>query len=55
MIREGQGRSIQLDEVGNRFGYGRRIKLYFNNGVIGLLEFSEQMSNFDYKTNGPPK
>ena len=55
MIREEQGRSFQLDKVGYRFWYGRRIKLFFNSGVIGLLEFSEQMSNFDDKTKGPAK
>ena len=55
MIRAEQGRSFQLGKVGNRFGDGRRIKLFLNSGVIGLLEFSEQMSNFDDKTKGPPK
>ena len=55
MIWEEQGRSFHLDKVGNRSGYGRRIKLFANSGVIGLLEFSEQMSNFDDKTKGPPK
>jgi hypothetical protein len=55
MIREEQGRSFQMDEVGNRSGYGRRIKLFPNNGVIGLLEVLEQKSNFDDKTKGPLK
>ena len=43
-----------MDKVGNRYVYGRRIKLFLNGEVIGLLEFSEQMSNFDVKTKGPP-
>ena len=69
MIWEEQGRSFHLDKVGNRSGYGRpparrgitslrlgeRIKLFANSGVIGLLEFLEQKSNFDDKTKGPPK
>ncbi len=52
MIRAEQGRSFQLGKVGNRFRDGRRIKLFLNSGVIGLLEFSEQMSNFDDKAKG---
>ena len=69
MIRAEQGRSVQLGKVDNRFRDGRpparrgitslrlgeRIKLFLNSGVIGLLEFSEQMSNFDDKAKGPPK
>ena len=69
MIRAEQGHSFQLCEVGNRFRDGRpparrgitslrlgeRIKLFLNSGVIGLLEFSEQMSNFDDKAKGAPK
>ncbi len=55
MIRAEQGRSFQLGKVGNRFGYRRGIKLFLNSGVIGLLEFSEQKSNFDDKTKGPAK
>ena len=62
MIRAEQGRSFQLGKVGNRFRDGRRIKLFLNSGVIGLLEFSEQISNFDDKAKGafliiprPPK
>ena len=50
-----QGRSFQLGKVDNRFRDGRRIKLFLNSGVIGLLEFSEQMSNFDDKAKGPSK
>ena len=64
-----QGDSFQLNKGKDRFWYGRpparrgitrlrlgeRIKLFLNSGVIGLLEFSEQMSNFDDKTKGPPK
>ena len=55
MIRAEQGRSFQLDKVDNRFRDGRRIKLFLNSGVIGLLESLEQMSNFDDKAKGPPK
>jgi hypothetical protein len=55
MIRAEQGRSVQLGKVDNRFRDGRRIKLFLNSGVIGLLEFSEQMSNFDDKAKGPQK
>ena len=55
MIRAEQGRSFQLGKVGNRFRDGRRIKLFLNSGVIGLLVFSGQMSNFDDKAKGPLK
>jgi len=33
----GQGNSFQLDQVCNRLGYGRRIQLFPNDRVIGLL------------------
>ena len=49
---QGLGTLLQLNNVADGFGDGRRFELFFESGVIGFEELSELGSDPDNKSEG---
>ena len=47
-----RGGLFQLNNVSDGFRYVRRFELFFESGVIGFEELSDQVSDSDHKRKG---